>query len=151
MPTSLPVARRTPARLRPFVAPACTALLALSGGAAPAQPADARHDVLASCPQAQHLLQRELERTWWREREYGTMDVHFVVTAGQVTAVGTRSGLSIRAMGDVRRAVGRLECPGAPAGTSVYRMQLVFADPDRAADDAAGIEPPRRIALVERR
>lgn len=156
MPIASSLARRTPALIRPFAGLACAAALALSGTSASAQSGGqvvepTRYDVLASCAQIERHLERELTHTWWLRRDYGVVDVRFVVTDGQVTAVRTRSGLSFQTMGDVRRAVGRLECPGAPAGTSTYRMQVVFADPDRTPDDVTGAEQPRRIALVEMR
>ncbi|MBV8033881.1 hypothetical protein [Roseateles sp.] len=156
-------ARRTPALHRPFAGLACAAALALGAGPALAQSAGVdrveisghvveappRYDVHASCTQIEPKLQEELLRTWWRERDYGVVDVRFVVTDGKVTAVNTRSGLSFRAMRDVRNAVGHLECPGAQAGTSLYRMHVVFADPDRMPDTVAGADQPSRIALVE--
>lgn len=159
MPTSSHRARRL------FAGLACAAALALNATPAPAQSAspgsaDAsghaaaapeRYDILASCTQIELQLQRELTHAWWLRGDYGVVDVRFVVTDGQVTAVRTRSGLSFGTMGDVRRAVARLQCPGAPAGSSVYRMQVVFADPDSAPEDAAGAAPFRRIALVEMR
>ncbi|MFT7771996.1 hypothetical protein [Roseateles sp.] len=157
-------ARRASERARPLAS--LTSAAALILGAAPvlAQSSDfgrveisglpvelpARHDVLSSCTQVEPWLQQELTHTWWREREYGSVDVRFVVTNGKVTAVNTRSGLSFRAMRDVRRAVGGLECPGARDGTSLYRMQVIFADPDSSLGATPGAARPR-IALVEMR
>lgn len=150
---------------RPFAGLACAAALALTATPAPAQSASPgsaaasgraaeapmRYDVLASCAQIEPQLQRELTHAVWLRGDYGVVDVRFVVTDGQVSAVRTRSGLSLQTMGDVRRAVARLECPGAPAGSSVYRMQVVFADPDSTPEDAAGAAPFRHVALVQTR
>ena len=156
MPVASSLARYKPAFTHPFAGLASAAVLALSSAPAPAQPGGqvkepTRHDVLASCAQIQRHLERELTHTWWLRRDYGVVDVRFVVTDGQVTAVRTRSGLSFQTMGDVRRALSRLECPGAPAGTSTYRMQVVFADPEETPGGAADAQPPHRIALVEMR
>lgn len=162
MPIPFHRARCTPARVRPFADLSCAAALALGAACAPAQSAElgrvevdghvveaaARYDVLSSCAQAESLLQQELTSTWWRERDYGTIDVRFVVTGGKVTAVNTRSGLSFRAMRDVRRAVGRLECSDGQDGTHLYRMSIVFAAPDHGLDTAPDADP-RRVALVE--
>ncbi|NCT83609.1 MAG: hypothetical protein GXC94_10720 [Comamonadaceae bacterium] len=163
MPIPTLPARRTPTPGR--LGLACAAALALTAGTALAQSADlgrveisgrvfeapTRYDVLASCTQVEARLQQDLESAWWREQRPGLMDVRFAVTDGKVVAVTTRSGLSFRTARDVRRAVGQLDCPGAKGGTSLYRMQIVFIDPDDMPTRVAGADRQARVALVEMR
>lgn len=160
------IAQRTPLLNALFAGIACTATLALTAGPAMAAPGDlnrveisgrvveapTRYDVSASCQSAEAQLQAALGKTWARERSYGTVNVQFVIDSGAVTAVKAR-GVSQPVARAVRSAVGKMQCARAGSGTYIYKMQVVFVDPDawRSATDvadAADPASPYRIALV---
>lgn len=114
--------------------------------------APARFDVSASCDVAADRVQDELHKAWWHANQYGEMNVQFVVDGGEVIGVRTR-GMSMDTMQAVRKAVRRMECPNAGSGTHIYRMQVVFVDPDaRGATVAAGpADGVYRLALAGKR
>lgn len=163
MSTRYSLGRRTPALNSLFAGLACAITLALTAGPAFAQSAldrveingrvfeaPTRYDVLESCNQADEQLQQTLLSTWFRERLYGTVDVQFVVTDGEVQAAMAR-GVSFNTALNVRRAVRQLQCTGAQPGTSIYRMQVVFVDANAPTTPgtavAAGPAKPYVLAL----
>ena len=162
MPTAYSIAQRTLTHNGVFAGIACALALALTAGPALAQSsldrvevsgrvieAPERFDVRESCHQVDAQLQRRLQSTWLREREYGQVDVRFVVTDGQVQAVQAR-GMSFFVAHDVRRAVGQLRCTGT--GTSIYRMQVAFVDPAAPpAATLAGSAPAYTVAIAAMR
>ena len=115
--------------------------------------APARSDVRASCTRVDAQLQKQLLPTWFRGREPGQVDVRFVVADGHVEAAKAR-GMSPRVVHDVQRAVRRLDCASAPAGTGIYRLRVVFADPATQPGDAvasAADSTPYRVAIAATR
>lgn len=146
---SYSIAQRTFKHNVLFASAACMVALTLTAGPAFAETpldrveisgrvieAPARYDVRASCYQPDAQLKKQLMSTWFRERQYGQVDVRFVVTDGQVNAVNAR-GVSMRVAHDVKRAVSKLSCPNAQAGTSIYRLQVAFVDPSAPVDNTA--------------
>lgn len=147
-----------------FASAACVMALTLTAGPAFAEApldrvevsgrvieAPARFDVRASCEQVDARLQKQLQSTWLRGHEEGSVDVRFVVADGRVQAAKAR-GMSARVTHDVQRAVRQLACTGAPAGTGIYRMQVVFADPATpAATSVASVDGAYRVAIAATR
>jgi hypothetical protein len=164
MSTAYSIARRTFKHNGLFAGAACAMALALTAGPAFAQSsldrvevsgrvieAPVRYDVRESCLQADAHLQKRLLPTFFREREYGNVDVRFVVTNGEVQAVQAH-GMSFKVSHDVRRAVKQLECTNAQAGTSIYHLRVAFTDP--AAPEASNVaraDQPYTFALVAKR
>lgn len=168
MSTRYSIAQRTSLLNSLFAGIACATTLALTAGPAMAAPGDfdrveisgrtfeapTRYDVSASCQNAATQLQADLEKTWVRERSYGTVNVQFVTDGGEVTAVRAR-GVSMPVARAVRNAVGKMQCTKAGSGTFIYKLQVVFVDPyawtpHSAVADAGSEASPYRIALIEK-
>jgi hypothetical protein len=162
MPKSFSIGRRTTTLNGLFAVLASALALTLTTGPALAQSAGldrvevrgrvyeapTRYDVIRSCTNVQSNLERELRATWFRERSYGHVDVSFVVTDGHVEAVSGR-GISFKVDNDVRRAIKHLECPGAHAGTSIYRLRVAFVDPFAPTSTAvASADAPYAVAIA---
>lgn len=78
--------------------------------------------------------------------------MQFVIDGGEVTAVRAR-GVSQPVQRAVHHAVGKMQCTSAGSGTYIYKMQVVFVDPDAwnpNTDVADAGNSPYRIALVEK-
>jgi len=166
MSTRYSIAQRTSPLNGLFAGLACAAALALTAGPALAQPGDLdrveisgrvveapmRYDVRASCTGAETQLQDDLQVAWMREQRYGTVNVQFVLDSGEITGVKAR-GISAPVARAVRHAVNKMSCTNAGAGTYIYKMQVVFVNPDAITPahmaSAGGKASAYRVALVE--
>lgn len=91
-----------------------------------------RADLRTVCRGVDEQLQGLLGAVAWREAAAGTVEVRFEIDGARIVGVHARGGpLAYRQA--TRRAVHGLECHNGAEGRQSVRLQVVFLDPETAA------------------